>query len=213
MQRFPSRASGWERGHKRVPTSAANLAGAVGSTGHAGTPRDGNLSFDAALRRRDLQQCINLVKSKYPDSSDRSSGSRGSARQGYLDSRRHSTFIEACFLARQPELALEYVELLPPESKLFNLLLRACGKHRNVALLRQIEAARQTAGIHPDSYSQAALITAYSVNGRQQDAVQVFHQSWHLPTCRTLPVCNAAIAAFSSIGDWIGAKQVGNSVH
>ena len=180
-------------------------------------------AFDTALQRGNVQECLSLLLQEkqtwQPRSSNtNSNGSKSRSRSNFdgsrpvgtlLDARRHDAFLEACFLAHKPQLALQYVQqLLPPHARHYNALLRCCAKHRDLSLLPAIQAASVAAGFTPDSYSQTALLSALSSSRRYGEAMQVFHSSWQLPSCRTLAVGNAAIGACAAKGDWEAALQV-----
>ncbi|KAK3236422.1 hypothetical protein CYMTET_53438 [Cymbomonas tetramitiformis] len=140
----------------------------------SGNVREGVASLQKITQRlkRDQRQTNGWV-------SDSARDKRASAAGKFLFAdlkSRHTAVMDACVQEKCISVAFEYVKLFPASSKLYGLLMKACGRLCDYQSARRAFDLR-TSELPPDSFAYCGLILAAG-RARELDAARdAFHQA------------------------------------
>eukprot|EP00976_Prorocentrum_cordatum_P076754 1182431-Prorocentrum_minimum.AAC.1 len=122
-------------------------------------------ALDAALAAGDHVQCLACVRRAVAETPPESQAALMEA-LGH----RHMPYLAVCVKARQLAPAFDYVAELPPSSRLYHLLVRACADLADYPAARRAFDLRGSAGLVPDSFAYSGLISAAGKAGQLEEA-------------------------------------------
>jgi len=125
----------------------------------------------------------------------------------------HSRFLLLCFSTGCTDLALRYMELMPAAPRYWSLPMRATldagrqGTIQPLAVMKEVVAAREAAGIPQDSWTACSLISAARLQGDLQEAATIFRSSWESGK-RSGAVGSAMLAVLAEHRDAAAAEDL-----
>jgi cytochrome c553 len=132
------------------------------------------ITIDAALASGDIDSYLDCVKGAAAES-------KGLRLQSHLIEaleHRHKSFLDLCVRRRRVATdAFAYVDMLPPNSRLYYLLVLACADVADYPSACKAWEMRSQAGLMPDSFAFRGLISAAGKAGLLNEARAAFRQS------------------------------------